>query len=241
MYHKYFLQTFLQIFLIAIGLNYSAFSQDTIRYYQDNKLIEEVYFGEKDQAPTSAFVPRIAFGLQSLSPAVYPNRLFASRFWSIGGQYRRLILQKQGISLGLGLEIAWNNLSWQTDKFLTKNQDSISFVSNNAEQIHKNKLGILNLSLPVILYKSFEKNWRIGIGTYADWRLQSFSRTAYTLNGEAIDTKNFSDFYLQTLRYGLQVEVKYKFIRFFSKYDLNSLFKNEKAQKTAIWVFGIGF
>ena len=243
MYHKYFSfpKIILALFMFNVVILFDTFSQDTIRYYQDNKLVEEIYLGEEDKLPKFTVAPRVAFGFQSLSPAVYPTRLLASRFWSVGGQYRRLLLPKQNISVGLGLELAWNNLGWQGDDFLSKNQDSVSFVNINAEKVHKNKLGILNLSVPIIFYKVFEKNWRIGLGAYTDWRLQSSSRVAYTMNNENINTKNFSDFHLQSMRYGLQVEIKYKFLRIFSKYDINSLFKPEKAEKTNIWTFGIGF
>lgn len=219
---------------------FSVFSQDTIRYYQDNTLVEEIYWGEEDKQPKSAVVPRISFGFQTLSPSVYATRLLSSRFWSIGGQYRRLLSAKANISLGIGIEVAWNNLRWETDDFLFKNQDSIAFVNPNADQVRQNKLGILNLSVPIIIYKNFEKNWRIGFGAYSDLRLQSFSRTAYSRANERFDTKTFSDFHLQNLRLGLQIEAKYKLLRIFAKYDLNSLFKPEKAQQTNLLTFGLG-
>lgn len=241
MCYKYFSRFAFTFFFYLIFTSFKVFSQDTIRYYKDKKLVEEVYFGEKDDLPKSTLQPRIVFGFQNLVPAAYPNRLLSSRFWSVGGQYRRLLSPKQNISVGIGLELAWNNLGWQSNNFLTKNQDSISFVNINAEKVHKNKLGILSLSVPIILYKTFEKNWRIGLGAYTDWRLQSASRVAYTRNNENTNTKSFSDYHLQSMRYGLQVEIKYKFLRIFSKYDINSLFKPEKAEKTNIWTFGIGF
>lgn len=230
------------LFFMAVLFNLqTAFSQDTIRYYQDGKLVVELYQGEQDALPKSAFLPRVSFGFQTLTPAVYPVRLLASRFWSVGGQYRRLLVRKQNISLGIGAELAWNNLRWQNDNFIQKNQDSVLFVNPNVEQVYKNKLALLSVSVPLILYKTFEKNWRIGLGTYADWRLQSYSRTAYQLNNEKTDTKNFSDFHLQTLRFGLQAEVKYKFIKIFSKYDFSTLFKTGKAQKINLLTFGVGF
>lgn len=240
MSHKYFFK-YLFVFSILYFCGSSwVFSQDTIRYYQDKKLVEEIYMGEKDDLPKSALLPRIAFGFQTLTPTPYPTGLLASRFWSIGGQYRRLLSQSQNISIGIGLEMSWNNLRWQDDKFLEKDPNGINFVNPNVEQIHKNKLGILNISVPAIFYKSFEKNWRVGIGVYTDWRLQSSSRTAYTTNNTDFDTKNFSDFHLQPVRYGVQFEAKYKLLRIFSKYDLNTLFRANKAEKTNLWTFGIG-
>lgn len=244
MSHKYFSSLSLQILAVLligqICFSTSAFSQDTIRYYQDNKLVEEIYLGEKDALPKSAWLPRLGVGLQMLSPSPYPNRIFSSRFWNIGGQYRRLLSQKQNISIGIGLELAWNNLRWQTDDFLSKTQDSIEFISVNVEEVHKNKLSIFGLSVPIIFYKTFEKNWRIGVGGCADWRLQSFSRTAYRQAGQTFDSKNFSDFHLQPVRLGVQVEAKYKFLRVFSKYDFSTLFELNKSKKTNLWTFGIG-
>ena len=244
MLHKYFLKKTISYIFVLITMVFlvaqTAFSQDTIRYYKEGKLVEEIYSGEKDALPKSAFLPRLGFGLQMLSPSSYPNRILSSRFWSIGGQYRRLLSQKQNISIGIGLELAWNNLRWQTDDFLSKTQDSIQFFSANADEVRKNKLSIFGLSVPIIFYKTFEKNWRIGVGGYADWRLQSFSRTAYTNANETFDSKNFSDFHLQPIRFGVQVEAKYKFFRVFSKYDFSTLFVPDKAGKTNIWTFGIG-
>lgn len=242
---KYFLELRFWYFWITLlsGSQYActAFSQDTIRYYQEGKLVEEIYRGEKDLAPKSALLPRLGFGLQMLSPSSYPNRVFSSRFWAVGGQYRRLLSQKKNISIGIGVEFVWNNLRWQTDNFLTKNQDSIRFVDNSFEQVRKNKLSIFGVSVPIIFYKTFEKNWRVGIGGYTDFRLQSFSRVAYRNGSEQIDTKNFSDFHLSPFRAGVLIEAKYKFLRFFGKYDINPLFNTQKALPANLWTFGIGF
>ncbi|MFN3316810.1 MAG: hypothetical protein ACK40K_08360, partial [Raineya sp.] len=68
MCYKYFSRFALTFFFYLIFTSFKVFSQDTIRYYKDNKLVEEVYFSEKDNLPKSTLQPRIAFGFQSLVP-----------------------------------------------------------------------------------------------------------------------------------------------------------------------------
>jgi hypothetical protein len=218
-----------------------ALAQDTIWRTENGKRVYEIYQGEaQDKRNSKTFAPRLAFGLNTVSPNAYPTKLISSRFWALGGQYRhRISSEKAAISLGVGLEFSWNNLSFDGDTYPSKVNDELVWVQSPLK-VTRNKLSLFGLSIPVLVYKTFDK-WRIGVGGYGDITLSSFSKVRFQeTNGREVENKTFSDFYINRFRYGLQLEAKYKFIRFFGKYDLQTLFQSGKAQNTRIIAFGIG-
>jgi hypothetical protein len=236
MQRKYFLALCFYVFCLGV-----AVAQDTIWYTENGKRKYEIYKGEEnDKRNFRTFVPRFGFGFNTLSPSTYPTKLISSRFWTLGGQYRhRISSEKAAISLGVGLEFSWNNLRFDGSEYPSKTATELVWLQASQEP-SRNKLTLVNIGVPILVYKTFD-NWRIGVGGYGDFMLSSYTKLRYKdSNGENIENKTFSDFYTNRFRYGLQVEAKYKFIRFFGKYDLQTLFQSGKAQDTRIIAFGIG-
>ncbi len=236
MQRKYFLT--LCFYLLYLGI---AVAQDTIWYTENGKRKYEIYKGEEnDKKNLQTFVPRFVFGFNALSPKAYPTKLFTSYFYSVGGQYRhRISSEKAAISLGVGLEFSWNTLNFEGDQYLSKTANELVLLQS-PQELTQNKATLVNLSIPVLAYKTFNK-WRVGLGVYSDFTISSFTKIRYKdINGEVIKNKTFSDLYTNRFRYGLQLEAKYKLIRVFGKYDLQTLFQSGKAQDTRIIAFGIG-
>jgi len=232
-------------YLFTIGFYFfcmaSVWAQDTIWHTENGKRTFEIYKGEEeDKRNFSTFAPRFGFGFNTLSPNNYSTKLISSRFWTLGGQYRkRISSEKTAISLGVGLEFSWNNLRFDGNEYPSKTATELVWLQTPQEAT-RNKLTLVNICVPLLFYKTFE-TWRIGVGGYSDFTFSSFSKVRYKdANDESVENKTFSDFYTNRFRYGVQIEAKYKIIRFFGKYDLQTLFQSGKAQDTRIIAFGIG-
>ncbi|MDX1904200.1 MAG: hypothetical protein SFU27_08585 [Thermonemataceae bacterium] len=237
---RYLLIKVVLFFLLGLSTISLVVAQDTIWHTENGKRFFEIYKGENNQTPKYAILPRIEFGFNTLGSSVYPIQILKSRFWSLGLQYRRRLgAEAKGFSIGVGAEASWNNLHFSDNQELIKGNSAVERTTLPTEAT-RNKLTIFNIGIPVLFYKTLPK-WRFGLGSYADIGLSRFTEIRYELNGQKQAYKNFSDFYTNTLRYGIRAEVKYKIIRIFAKYDINTLFQSGKADNNPrIFTFGIG-
>ena len=84
-------------------------------------------------------------------------------------------------------------------------------------------------------YESF----RIGIGPYVGYRIDSYSKNVIEVDGEKHKDRNHENFYLDNFRYGLRLQIGFRDTDLFFNYDLNELFTAGKGPKLNAFSFGI--
>ncbi|MCE2733349.1 MAG: hypothetical protein O9302_12370 [Cyclobacteriaceae bacterium] len=186
------------------------------------------------------------------------NQPYAVRPW--GSWYIGLnSIQKTRIAGKLFLEwgfgVSWYNFKFQNDgTTLTKGNASVEFaeLSTDLNPV-KSKLTVtyLNASLvPVLDFGSNNKKvrfwdtdqaFRIGVGPYVGYRIDSYAKNVYKENGDKERDRNRSNFYLNNLRYGARLQVGYRGTDLFFNYDFNELFANNRGPSLNAFSFGIIF
>ena len=176
----------------------------------------------------------------------YELRPFGSRYFEFAFKKEtRLGGEKSKFYLNYGLGFSWYNFMLDTD-FKFENVDGqIQFTQlmdddNEVISLKKTKLVASYVNIPVMLMTKTD-NFRFGLGGYVGYRLGSHTKVKYLDdNGDWQKDKDFGNFNLNNLRYGLQTEIGVKGITLFGKYDLNELFdSNSGAPKLNAFAFGI--
>ena len=70
--------------------------------------------------------------------------------------------------------------------------------------------------------------FRFGIGPYAAYRIDSWTKYRYREDGDKRKPKEKSNYYLNNFRYGARAQIGWKGIDLFVNYDLNELFIETK-------------
>ncbi|GCC53041.1 hypothetical protein SanaruYs_32820 [Chryseotalea sanaruensis] len=155
----------------------------------------------------------------------------------------------------LGLGISWYNFKFQNDGLvLTKGDEEVIF-SQPLPEINpiKSKLtaSYINVSVvPVIDFGSRPHKsllwgnsdaFRMGIGAYAGYRISSYAKQVYNIDGDKERERTRSNFYLNNIRYGARLQMGYRGTDIFVNYDLNELFVENKGPKVNAFSFGVIF
>lgn len=144
-----------------------------------------------------------------------------------------------GIVTGLGFE--YHNYRLDNNSRLVKNaQGNISFEPIT-EDVDKNKLTTLYLTIPLLLeFQGLSHNVNdpvyVSMGLVGGLRLSSHTKIVY---GDGDKVKDWGSFNLNDLRYGVMVRAGYKAINLFGVYYPTPLFK--KTGDPELHPFCIGF
>lgn len=85
------------------------------------------------------------------------------------------------------------------------------------------------------------ESFRIGLGPYAGYRIDSYTKLQYKEEGEKRRERNHDPFYLNNIRYGLRFQIGFRDTDLFFNYDMNELFASGKGPKLNAFSFGITF
>lgn len=155
----------------------------------------------------------------------------------------------------LGIGVSWYNFKFQNDGLmLTKGVSGVVFTESTPDiDPTKSKLTVcyLNASLIPVLdfgsrpYKSrfwgHHDGFRIGLGPYVGYRIQSYAKQVYEVNGNTEKDRTRSNFYLNTVRYGARFQMGYRGTDIFVNYDMNELFAENRGPKLNAFSFGVIF
>ena len=141
-----------------------------------------------------------------------------------------LIKNYFGIVTGLGLQ--YQNYRFATDFTMSKTSDKV-VADPVAMELSKNKLGIWNLNLPLLVefqIPVYGENTRIKLaaGVIGGLRIGSRQVQKYTDNGEKQKVKIKDDFYLRNFNYCFTARVGYGNIALFANYNPQTLFETGK-------------
>jgi hypothetical protein len=84
-------------------------------------------------------------------------------------------------------------------------------------------------------------SFRIGVGPYAGYRIDSYTKQVLEIGGDEQKPKDHDNFYLNNIRYGLRTQIGFQDIDLFFNYDLNELFIENKGPKLNAFSFGVTF
>lgn len=192
----------------------------------------------------------------------YAVRPWGSWFVGINSNFRSHITGPLALQWGGG--ISWYNFKFEDARTrLEKTPDALNFVRETSQDISADKSKLtasyINLNLVPMLdfrYKTRmeineqgsrkrvrhynAKAFRIGLGGYAGYRIDSHAKYKYNHSGTQRE-KDRDSFYLNNFRYGARLQVGFRGIDLFANYDLNNLFSSSKAAELHSISFGLTF
>lgn len=185
---------------------------------------------------------------QSVNPVYpedsYPLKPLGSRYFALSAGAMPTLIRGKYASLKLyyGVEVAWNNFMFEDNKIAEKGPTGVSFTDAGRD-LRKSKLTVCTLGIPVVPRVTFynsdgRKVCHIGFGGYVNYRLDSYRKIK---EADGSKDRRHSDYYLNSVRYGLVAHLGIRSFDFFAKYNLNPLFQTGKGPDVRTLTFGIGF
>lgn len=160
------------------------------------------------------------------------------------------------------LHLQWGgSLSWYNFKFedaatrINKLDDGVEFVTDTRPDINpiKSKMTSTYLNVTMVPMLDFSSNkhrhrwswhhkqegFRIGVGGYAGYNIDSYAKSVYTIEGDKKRDKNKNNLFMNTWRYGARFQAGYRDVDIFINYDVSELFAENKGPKLNAFSFGI--
>lgn len=233
--------------------------------YDDKPIRIELHRSKKEyntgeRRSTTQFI--FAFGLNnaiingelnSISDSDF--RVANSRFyeWGLSGK-TRLIKESNLLQLKYGISLIYNNLRPAGNQYFIE-QGNKTILAEHPNVLNKNPY-FRNTQLVFPLHLEFDftpkkqvdnrvilrtqRKMRVGLGGYAGFNLRTRQILEYRTSGNEVHESTKGDFNTNSIIYGLGFYVGYKDISLYTKYDLNTLFKNNETDLNNI-SFGIRF
>jgi hypothetical protein len=198
-----------------------------------------------------------------LSDGSFPdqdNKLYTVKPWgswyvAANSVQRTRIVNKFYVEWGLG--VSWYNFKFQnTATVISKDDQSIIFTEDTRDaNFKKSKLTATYINASIVPMLDFGSNrrkpsvfdghnsdsFRIGVGPYVGYRIDSYSKRKFTESGDDQKPRDHDNFYLNNVRYGMRVQLGFDDIDLFFNYDMNELFIENKGPKLNAFSFGVTF
>jgi hypothetical protein len=153
--------------------------------------------------------------------------------------------------------LSFYNFKFDEDDILMTKTPSETVFSHDTRSLDftKSKLAVAHINvgfMAVLNTRDYDHrhgrfHWhhdgfRIGIGPYAGYRLDSYNKLQYEEeDGDKENERNRSNFHLNNLRYGARLMIGIRNVDLFFQYDINELFKDDKGPRLNAYSFGISF
>ncbi len=194
------------------------------------------------------------------SDALHDVKPFGSWSFAVGSGFRAYAAN--WFSVDMSADILWYNFKLQNKAVVTQEgmvDDNKMIVYQvkpeyNEDDNHaiRSKLTVtyLNMDVMPVFHIGPKKSGinkrllRIGTGAYAGYRLDAHTKNVWEENGQKRKAKNYDNFYLNNIRYGVKAMIGVKDFNLFMNYDLNSLFENNKGPEGKdlnAFAFGVRF
>jgi hypothetical protein len=186
---------------------------------------------------------------------LYTVRPWGSWYLAANSVHRTRMARVFFLEWGFGLSLY--NFKFQNDAVaVSSDANTVNFAKDTREvDFRKSKMSALFLNTsfvpvldfggnrrkPVLFDGRRSDSFRIGIGPYAGYRLDSYSKMVFKENGDKQREKDHDSFHLNNFRYGLRLQFGFKDTDFFFNYDLNELFASNKGPKLNAFSFGVSF
>jgi hypothetical protein len=177
-------------------------------------------------------------GFTGTLPTGYDFRPVGSRFISLAWQTRipLAVSGKTKLRLLTGPEVAWNNFMFEGRNTLVA-QNGQLVIEPATVNLHKSKLVMAQLNLPLMLNLGFKSGFSLSMGGYAGIRLDSYTKVKPE-GGSAVRTHN--TYSLNPVRWGYMAELGYRgHAKLFGRYEPNSPFRAGQGPDAGVWTVGI--
>jgi len=150
---------------------------------------------------------------------------------------------KTRLSGSVGMEFSWNNYKFDQNSIIGKDSMGVTFNPFPAGQKKiKSKLTVAWVNVPLMLhYHALKSSFHLAIGGFAGYRLGSHNKIKFSEDGAIKKEKEYTNFYLNSLQYGLRFQVGFYDVDFFASYNLNQLFAKGKGPQLTPVSFGVTF
>ncbi|MBF9140258.1 porin family protein [Hymenobacter properus] len=153
------------------------------------------------------------------------------------------------LALTFGPEFVSNSFMLRgNDQWVKNGNLTTAERAPDSKQIDDSKLVINSLNLPLMLRlklrnKADKRTLSAGIGAFGGYRVGGNITTEYKLAGSdnKHEDKLRGDLNVNDWQYGLQGELGFHFLRFYAKYNLNEVFKENQGPQTHALSFGFRF
>ena len=184
---------------------------------------------------------------------LYTVKPWGSWYVGLNSIQRTRVAKKFFIEWGGG--VSWYNFKFENTRTKISKDDTGVIFSEDTRDVDftKSKLTATYLNVSLIPILDFSGNrrrsglfdghgsdsFRIGVGPYAGYRIDSYSKQVYKDDGDKRKNGENDNFYLNNMRYGLRAQIGFNDIDLFVNYDMNELFTIGKGPKLNAFSFGI--
>ncbi len=171
--------------------------------------------------------------------------------WNVGLNWMASQRLSKGFYWDFGLGVNWYNFKFENRDFqAVRGENGIDFNQRTDVTGFKSKISASYLTAQTMLKLDFgrmndngHRGFRLAAGPYAGFRLGGNSKFVYREpNGSGRKKeKQGTGMYLNNFRYGVRGELGVGRVTFFSTYDLNSLFQENRGPELNPISFGIVF
>lgn len=192
------------------------------------------------------------------------NQLYTVKPWgswyvALTSTLRTRLANKFYIDWGAG--VSWYNFKFSNYKTnITKDNNGVIFFEDPRTDVEftKSKLTVCYVDLSMVPMfdlggysrkpmvfngdrLNFDRrgSFRIGVGPYVGYRLDSYTKQVYNENGDKQKSHYHDNYYLNNIRYGVRAQIGFRDTDVFFNYDLNELFIEGKGPKLNAFSFGI--
>lgn len=186
---------------------------------------------------------------------LYTVKPFGSWYVGINSIQRTRIAGKLFLEWGVG--VSWYNFKFENEKtIMSKDDTGVVFATDMRDlDFKKSKLtaSYVNASfIPVfdfggnrrkpMLFDSRSANsFRLGVGPYVGYRIDSYTKQVYVENNDKNKDRNHDNFYIDNIRYGTRLQIGFQDVDLFFNYDMNELFSKGKGPALNAFSFGVTF
>lgn len=186
------------------------------------------------------------------------NSLYAVKPWGswyVGFNMIERTRFSRNFFLEWGGGVSWYNFKFQNEKVLITRDDAGTHFSVDPRDysFSKSKLTATYVNLSLVPVLDFGSNkykpalfgghhasgFRIGLGPYVGYRIDSYTKQVYEKDGSKEREHHHNNYYLNNLRYGLRLQFGFSDVDFFFNYDMNNLFVDGKGPQLNAFSFGV--
>ena len=184
---------------------------------------------------------------------LYTVKPWGSWYVGLNSIQRTRVAGKFFIEWGGG--VSWYNFKFQNARTLMSKDDTGVIFSEDPRDVNfvKSKLTATYLNASFIPLLDFSGNrrrtslfegngsdsFRIGVGPYVGYRIDSYSKQVYKEEGDKRKNRERDNFYLNNIRYGVRAQIGFNDIDLFINYDTSELFATGKGPLLNAFSFGI--
>ncbi len=186
---------------------------------------------------------------------LYTVKPFGSWYVGINSIQRTRLANKFFLEWGVG--VSWYNFKFENQQtIMSKDNVGVNFAIDTRDlDFKKSKLtaSYINASFvpvidfggnrrkPMVFDSRNANSFRIGVGPYVGYRIDSYTKQVFEESGDKKRNRNHDSFYLDNIRYGGRLQIGFQDVDLFFNYDMNELFTSGKGPALNAFSFGVTF